>query len=136
MTANELKLVFPTAAHEPAVWAFRQKHFDNGEARINGSSALHSYDSYAKWLADAESDLTTSKPGWVCATIYLAMLGDMVVGMIQIRHELNEHLSQVGGHIGYSIAPSLRGRGYGSRQLALAARQGARDGISPRDDNV
>ena len=42
------------------------------------------------------------------------------IGEVRIRHYLNEHLMQIGGHIGYDIRPSKRQRGYGSTILALA----------------
>ena len=42
-----------------------------------------------------------------------------VVGMINIRHHLNDDLRSFGGHIGYSIRRSERGKGYGKAQLIL-----------------
>ena len=41
-------------------------------------------------------------------------------GSISIRHELNEFLFNFGGHIGYSVTPSERGKGYGKLQLKMA----------------
>jgi len=52
-----------------------------------------------------------------------------IVGVANIRHELNEHLLQESGHIGYSIRPSRRGCGLATRQLALALAQAGRMGI-------
>ena len=43
-----------------------------------------------------------------------------IAGRIAIRHELNEALLKIGGHIGYGIVPSMRGQGYASEILALA----------------
>jgi len=42
------------------------------------------------------------------------------IGHVGIRHELTEHLKAIGGHIGYSIRPSRRGKGYGNKILELA----------------
>ena len=43
-----------------------------------------------------------------------------IVGLFRLRHALTEWLRVGAGHIGYSIAPSARGRGLATRGLALA----------------
>lgn len=42
-----------------------------------------------------------------------------IVGMINIRLALNEKLKEFGGHIGYSIRPTERGKGYNKINLYL-----------------
>lgn len=49
--------------------------------------------------------------------------------MVNIRHELSEFLLNFGGHIGQSIRPSERGKGYGTKQLMLAIEKCAKMGI-------
>ena len=44
----------------------------------------------------------------------------MFLGAVNIRHKLNEKLLLNGGHIGDGIRPSERGKGYGTRMIALA----------------
>ncbi|MDB5449311.1 MAG: hypothetical protein JWQ52_439 [Phenylobacterium sp.] len=44
--------------------------------------------------------------------------GDEFLGSISVRHRLNAILEQWGGHIGYAVRPSARGRGHASAMLA------------------
>ena len=48
---------------------------------------------------------------------------------MSIRQRLNEHLLQIGGHIGYNIRPSERGKGYGNKILELALQEAKDMGI-------
>ena len=42
-----------------------------------------------------------------------------IIGMINIRHCLNENLRLIGGHIGYSVRPTERRKGYNKVNLYL-----------------
>lgn len=57
-------------------------------------------------------------PGWVHCTYWWIAEGDEVLGSIALRHELNDFLLRAGGHIGYGVRPSARGRGLASWALA------------------
>ena len=59
-------------------------------------------------------------PDWfVPETYYYLWDGDRLVGEFRIRHQLTEALRNGAGHIGYSIKKEYRGRGYGTKGLAL-----------------
>ncbi|MBS4178635.1 GNAT family N-acetyltransferase [Lederbergia citrea] len=53
-------------------------------------------------------------------TYWLADENDRIVGCINIRHNLNDRLLKIGGHIGYGVRPSARRKGYASAMLRLA----------------
>ena len=53
-----------------------------------------------------------------------------LVGVAQLRHSLNAALSYEGGHIGYSVRPSLRNKGYGKVLLKLSLERAKSSGIS------
>ena len=60
-------------------------------------------------------------PDWfVPATYYYLWDGDTLVGEYRIRHYLTDALRTGAGHIGYSIRKEARGKGYGTKGLALA----------------
>ncbi len=60
------------------------------------------------------------KEGYVPETMYWLVDDGDYIGQVNIRHFLNDHLMQIGGHIGYDILPSKRTQGYGTAQLQLA----------------
>lgn len=76
--------------------------------------------------------------GRVPATFLAAVVGDDVVGRVSIRHELNEDLARVGGHIGYAVRPQHRRRGYGTailrRSLPIVAGLGVQRALVTCDD--
>ena len=57
--------------------------------------------------------------GYVPDTYYFLWNNKKIVGIFKLRHYLNEHLKNGAGHIGYSIQKDFRGRGYGTKGLAL-----------------
>lgn len=59
-------------------------------------------------------------PDWfVPATYYYLWEDDALIGEFRIRHHLTDGLKSGAGHIGYSIQKEFRGRGYGTKGLAL-----------------
>jgi len=53
-------------------------------------------------------------------TTHWFYVDDQVVGILKLRHYLNDNLRYQGGHIGYAIRPSQRAKGYGNKMLAAA----------------
>jgi predicted acetyltransferase len=57
--------------------------------------------------------------GYVPQSEFWLVDGGEYIGHLSLRHKLNEQLTAVGGHIGYSIRPSKRRKGYGNKILEL-----------------
>jgi predicted acetyltransferase len=55
--------------------------------------------------------------GRVPATFMIAENSGELVGRTSIRHELNDFLFSVGGHIGYGVRPNYRRQGYATEIL-------------------
>lgn len=59
------------------------------------------------------------KPGHVPDTYYFLWDEGRIVAWFKFRHCLNEGLKNGGGHIGYGVCRSARGKGYAKRGLAM-----------------
>lgn len=92
-------------------------------SQINGTGGLNRYlDNYEGWLDKLEEDYTRipNEEKVPARTYFLVRESDnKIVGMINIRLALNEKLRKVGGHIGYSIRPLERRKGYNKINLYL-----------------
>ncbi len=55
--------------------------------------------------------------GYVPSTMLYGFVDSDIIGRVSIRHELNDHLRRRGGHIGYSVAPKFRRKGYAIKMM-------------------
>ncbi|WP_148572711.1 GNAT family N-acetyltransferase [Nocardioides caldifontis] len=68
---------------------------------------------------------------YVAATELWMVEDGEYVGRIALRHELNELLHEWGGHIGYAVRPSARGKGHATAALLDMLELCAERGIDP-----
>lgn len=114
-----MKLLLPEWVREEMFEAYLA---DWGDAEISPAAADPKGRDYKTWLADTVRMRTVVPAHLVPATL-LFLVDDAetkILGGIDIRHRLNDSLLAFGGHIGYGIVPSERGKGYAKAQLRLA----------------
>ncbi len=117
----EIKLVKPTKRFKERALGFRQEFFDNGEMIINGSELFDKTDTYEEWLKSIKNNanVETVSPGWVVTDTFFAVdQADEIIGIIDLRHTLNDFLKDL-GNCGYSVRPSERRKGYATEMLRL-----------------
>lgn len=135
-----LALALPEELPPEAVMAYQDEW--DGETMVP-VSALRGEKSYEQWLGErALWRRFPPRKDFVSGTTYFLIDREgCVAGSLDLRHELNQHLLDFGGHIGYGIRPSCRGRGYAPMMLALGLEKARERGIGRalvtcNDDNI
>lgn len=122
---NRLKLVLPNIDHKEILMDYKNEFIKNGDS-MDGSAGLANAKSFEEWYEAFKDNLNeeTVREGLVPATTYLAIdENEKLVGMIDIRHRLNDFLLNFGGNIGYSVRKSERRKGYATEMLKLALKK-------------
>jgi predicted acetyltransferase len=121
---SRLKLISPKLEHKENIMEYK-KEFIESKDSMDGSAGLSDAENFEEWYRANQDNLKeeTVRYGLVPANTYLAFNNDKLVGMIDIRHRLNDYLLKFGGHIGYSVRKSERQKGYATEMLELALKE-------------
>ena len=114
-----IKLIKPSSENFTQLVELKQDFINNNEPRIQGSGSIEKYDDLNGWLKSINDIEQGKNEKLVPSTYYLILSDDEVVGTISMRHYLTKDLEEFGGHIGYSIKPSARRKGYAKEALRI-----------------
>ncbi|MCI5773634.1 MAG: GNAT family N-acetyltransferase [Erysipelotrichaceae bacterium] len=120
-----LKLVKATIDYKKQIidmleeWTtYNQEHPESNHSPA--SIFKNSYEDFEYYCQNI--DILAPKNGLVPSSTYFCYDDelDMMVGAINIRHYLNDHLLLHAGHIGDGVRPSARRKGYATKMIKLA----------------
>ena len=114
-----LFLTLPSVTYkESFLQSVEEFHDESRQLYYDTKRISRDFAGFVQSLLDHE-DRTKTKLERIPSTEYWLIDGEEVVGGLNLRHELNDILLRIGGHIGYEIRPSKRRQGYGKEILRL-----------------
>ena len=120
---EKIILVKPDLSYADEIIKYKEESLAESPI-INGSAGLDRFSSIEIWFEELKkrSCEDTVPKGLVPSSTYLGVRekDNYIVGMIDIRHYLNEYLTEAGGHIGYGVRKTERNKGYAKQMLKLA----------------
>jgi len=136
---DTIRLISPDQDHAKDIWAFRSEILENdadSEDLFAGCMTLDTCSSVEEWIRICELRSNKATCGEVGSRVpsdtYLAVRqsDDRIVGIIDLRYHIDHPiLGTWGGHCGYSVRPSERGKGYGKEMLRLNIQNARKLGI-------
>ena len=107
--------------HERELLAFLAEFSVSGEDRIPAflPDSEWSFEEMVEGFAK-QSRGEGLPEGWVPGTTRFLVHEGRILGVFNLRHRLTDFLHRFGGHVGYSVRPSERRKGYGTILLEAA----------------
>lgn len=118
------KLVKPAAEYKQGfLEALDEYHAESRYLSIGKQEIDQNFDQYVEELNTGRRHLRRPFVDWVepvPETVLWLVREYEYIGSVTIRHRLNWHLEKWGGHVNFTIRPSMRRKGFGKKILQKA----------------
>jgi predicted acetyltransferase len=126
MSRQSVRLIEPTEELAAELLSMAREYQSAGDNRYE--SAVEDFPAYFHGLMNYAEGINLP-PGHVRSGTFWLVSGGRLIGRSSLRHQLTAELEHEGGHIGYDIRPSERGKGYGTLLLKLTLGRAAGIGL-------
>jgi len=122
---DEIKLIMPSLEYGEDIFRFRQELIEaNDVDSFAGYGSLRKFTNITEYLNITSKwmSVNTCPDGNVPSNSYIAVRvkDKRIVGIIDLRHHIDHPILGLwGGHIGYTVRPSERGKGIAKEMLRL-----------------
>lgn len=122
---DEIKLIMPSLEYGEDIFRFRQELIEvNDMDSFAGCGSLRKCTNITEYLdvISKRMSANTCPDGSVPSNTYIAVQvkDNRIVGIIDLRHHIEHPILELwGGHIGYTVRPSERGKGIAKEMLRL-----------------
>lgn len=128
-----MKLVPVSRDYTSQLIAYKRAFHQKGE-QMDGSSFLDAYENIDDWfdVLDKLNKGTNLPNGLVPSKTYMALMDtNVLVGLADLRFDIekNAYLRDISGHVGYSVHPTYRQKGYGQTILSLLKQEAKKYGF-------
>ena len=129
---EKFKLIIPNLEYKKKAIKYIKEH-NKYKSPINGSGLLYEYlNDYEGWLRklEYERNIVADRTYVPNETFFMVRANDdKIIGMVNLRLELNERVKNSYGSIGYGIRPKERRKGYNKINLYLTLLECQKRGI-------
>ncbi len=130
---SNLTLVFPSEEMESKALGLKKEFYDSGEKTIYGSYKFdmdrYAYSDWLQVIRDNLDENTVNPKFGFSHTFFAVNHDDEIVGTVNFRHTITDFYKD-SGHIGYSVRPSERKKGYATEMLRQILRFAKSQGLT------